>query len=147
MTFEVQGNSGPYDDIIHLPHYTSPTRPRMPIGKRSAQFAPFDALTGYRAAIRETARLTEERIELDEDAIAALDSKLQLLMERIADHPEIAVTYFHADEKKDGGAYVTVAGNFLRIDDYEGVLILLGGEKIVIQDILQIDCDLFKEEI
>ena len=45
-----------YDDIINLPHHVSATRPRMPVGDRAAQFSPFAALTGYDAAIKDTAR-------------------------------------------------------------------------------------------
>ena len=54
-----------YDDIINLPHHVSPTRQRMSMHDRAAQFAPFAALTGYEAAVGETARLTAERRELD----------------------------------------------------------------------------------
>lgn len=49
-----------YDDIIHMPHHVSETRPRMSRRDRAAQFAPFAALTGYEAVIAETARLAEE---------------------------------------------------------------------------------------
>ena len=55
----------PYDDIIHLPHHVSQNHPQMPMLDRAAQFAPFAALTGYEAAVGETARLTAERRELD----------------------------------------------------------------------------------
>ena len=73
--------TGPYDDIINLPHPTSAKHPRMPLSDRAAQFAPFAALSGHSAALVETARLTDQRMELDEDARAALDSKQQLLLE------------------------------------------------------------------
>ncbi len=62
-------NSGPkgfdgderrYDDIIDLPHHSSPTRPRMPVSDRAAQFAAFAALSGHGDAIRETALKVEE---------------------------------------------------------------------------------------
>ena len=55
----------PYDDIIHLPHHVSQNHPQMPLRDRAAQFAPFAALTGYEAAVEETARLTAQRRELD----------------------------------------------------------------------------------
>ena len=86
--------TGPYDDILHLPHPTSKRHPRMPIADRAAQFSPFAALTGHGAAIEETARVTDRRIELDEDAKEQLDQTLQLLLERIDEQPEITVTWF-----------------------------------------------------
>lgn len=78
----------------------------MPLSDRAAQFAPFAALSGHSAALVETARLTDQRMELDEDARAALDSKQQLLLERIKERPEITVTWFQPDAKKDGGRYI-----------------------------------------
>ena len=95
--------SGPYDDIIELPHPTSTKHSRMPISDRASIFSPFAALTGHGDAIQETARLTDRRIELDEDTKAMLDLKQQILADRIAEHPEISVVWFRADKKKDGG--------------------------------------------
>ena len=135
--------TGPYDDIIDLPHPVSATRSRMSIANRAAQFSPFAALTGYDAAISETARLTSERIELDEGDIAILDGKLSILKDIIADHPDIAVTYFQADKKKAGGSYVTVSGAVKKIDDYESAIVLMNGKKITIEDIIGIECELF----
>ena len=65
-----------YDDIINLPHHVSKTHPHMTITGRAAQFSPFAALTGHGDAIRETARLTEDQILLDEDMLVRLDEKL-----------------------------------------------------------------------
>ena len=104
---------GKYDDIINLPHHVSATRPRMSMIDRAAQFSPFAALTGYDAAIKETGRLTDRRIELTEDSRAAMDRKQQLLVENLADHPEVSVTYFVPDERKAGGAYITVTGRVI----------------------------------
>lgn len=92
-----------YREIIDLPHHVSKTRPQMPMSDRAAQFAPFAALTGYDAAIKETGRLTDERIELDEEALTALDMKYQLLMDALDDKPEVTITYFQPDERKAGG--------------------------------------------
>lgn len=86
-----------------LPHHVSKTRPQMPMSDRAAQFAPFAALTGYDAAIKETGRLTDERIELDVEALSALDMKYQLLMEAHDEAPEVTITYFQPDERKAGG--------------------------------------------
>ena len=97
--------SGPYDDIINLPHPTSQRHPRMPIHDRAAIFSPFAALSGHGAAIAETARLTEQRIELDEDTRAELDRKQAVLLEHMDEQPEITITWFQPDERKDGGAY------------------------------------------
>lgn len=135
--------SGPYDDIINLPHHVSTVRPQMSLENRAAQFAPFKALTGYDDAIEETARLTGQRIELAEGAIAALDMKLALLAEMIDSRPQIAVTYFRPDEKKDGGAYVTTTGAMKKIDGVERVVVMMSGERIAIADILEIQSELF----
>ena len=129
---------GKYDDIINLPHHVSASRHRMSMQERAAQFQPFRALTGYEDAVHETARLTDERVELTEDEKALLDAKLQELADRIDRHPLVTLTYFQPDKRKTGGAYVTTTGQLKKIDDYAGVLLLMGGERIVIEDILDI---------
>lgn len=134
---------GPYDDIIDLPHHVSATRPQMPIANRAAQFSPFQALTGYDSAIAETARLTDRRIELGESDIAALEMKLNMLVGRLSDHPEIAVTYYQPDTKKEGGSYITATGQLKNIDDYAHNIVLMNGDTIAITDILDIECALF----
>lgn len=129
---------GRYDDIINLPHHVSANRHHMSMLERAAQFQPFRALNGYESAIQETARLTEERIELTEDEKAFLDGKLQRLADNIASHPLVTLTFFQPDKRKNGGTYITTTGQLKKIDDFEGTLILLGGERIVIEDILKI---------
>lgn len=124
-----------YEDIIHLPHPVSKTRPQMPMSDRAAQFSPFAALTGYDAAIRETARLTDKKLVLDEETCALLDRKQQYLCEIIAEKPEITVTYFVPDERKDGGSYVTVTGRLKRIDLCARLLVLTDGKSISLDDI------------
>ena len=99
-----------YDEIINLPHHVSKTRPQMPMSDRAAQFAPFAALTGYDSAIKETGRLTDEKIELDEEALTALDMKYQLLMDVFDDAPEVTITFFQPDERKAGGKYASQVG-------------------------------------
>lgn len=128
----------PYNDIINLPHHVSNTRSQMSMLDRAAQFSPFAALTGYDSAIKETGRLTDEKLELDEDTRAALDRKQAYLLEMISNQPEVSITYFLPDEKKTGGAYVTATGNFKRVDDYERMLILTDGRKIPMADIADI---------
>lgn len=133
-----------YSDIIDHPHYVSKTRPQMSELERAAQFSPFAALTGYDAAISETGRLTDEKIELGEETKAVLDMKQQYLLDTISDQPEITVTYFIPDTKKSGGAYVSVTGNLKRIYEYERLMLLTTGEKIPLDDIMDIESDLFK---
>lgn len=137
-------NNHQYDDIIDLPHHVSATRPRMSMIDRAAQFSPFAALTGYYAAIKETERLTDRRIELTEDSRTALDRKQQLLLDNMADRPEVSVTYFVPDERKAGGAYVTVTGRVKKVDDYQRLLLLTDGTKIPLDEILDMESELFR---
>ena len=97
-----------YEDLLDLPHPISKKHPPMPLANRAAQFAPFAALTGFGAAITETGRVTQEQRELDEDEKAALNRQLLALMEQSGAQPRAAITYFQADARKSGGAYVTV---------------------------------------
>ena len=132
-----------YDEIINLPHHVSKTRPQMPMSDRAAQFAPFAALTGYDSAIKETGRLTAERIELDEEALTALDMKHQLLMDALNEAPKVTITYFQPDERKAGGKYVSATGAVKRVDDFERQITMQDGTKIPMDDILSIDGELF----
>lgn len=134
---------GPYDDIIDLPHPTSQKHPRMPASDRAAQFSPFAALTGHEAAIRETARLTDRRVELDEDEKAALDRKLRLLTDHLAEHPQVCITYFQADQRKAGGSYETVDGSIKKFDDIARVVVMTDGRRIPIDDIFELKSQLF----
>lgn len=134
-----------YDDIIHLPHHVSKTRPQMSMMDRAAQFSPFAALTGYDAAIKETGRLTDEKIELGEETKAVLDRKQRYLSDMISVQPEITVTYFLLDERKSGGTYLSVTGKLKRIDEYERMMILTDGKKIPLDDIMDIESNLFCE--
>ena len=132
-----------YNEIMGLPHHVSKTRPQMPMSDRAAQFAPFAALTGYDAAIKETGRLTDERIELDVEALSALDMKYQLLMEALDEAPEVTITYFRPDERKAGGKYVSAVGAVKKIDDFERRITMQDGTKIPMDDVLSIDGELF----
>ena len=132
-----------YEDIINLPHHVSPTRPQMPLSDRAAQFAPFAALTGYDSAIKETGRLTDERIELDEEALTALDMKYQLLMDALNEAPKVTITYFQPDERKAGGKYVSAVGVVRKVDDFERRITMQDGAKIPMDDVLSIDGELF----
>ncbi len=130
--------SGKYDDIIDLPHHQSSTRPHMSGIDRAAQFSPFAALVGYDGAIKETARLTGQRIELDADAIEILDEKLRYLQEHIGERPEASITYFVPDSRKQGGAYTTISGPVKKVDDIERVVVMEGRMTIPIDGIIEI---------
>lgn len=129
---------GNYDDIIGLPHHVSEVHPQMGRIDRAAQFSPFAALTGYSEAIRETGRLTEERVELDEDMKEGLDEKLKMLKYQIeeGDYPEAAITYFQPDNRKEGGSYVTVSGRVKKIDGYGQTVVMVDGRRVLIKDIV-----------
>ena len=136
--------SGKYNDILHLPHPTSAKHPRMPISDRAAIFSPFAALTGHGNAIRETARLTDQRIELDEDTRAELDLKQQILADKIDERPEVSVVWFRPDEKKDGGKYVTTTGQLKKVDGIERTLRFADGTTIPLDDVLELRSDCFR---
>ena len=131
-------NPNPYADIIDLPHHVSTRHPQKPMEKRAAQFSPFAAMVGHDAAIRETARLTEEQLDLSEDEKAVIDGKLQMIQAHIKEQPEVTVTYFQPDEKKSGGAYVTITGSARRIDEVERILNLADGTVIPLMDIVAV---------
>lgn len=111
---------------------------------RAAQFAPFAALTGYDAAILEMGRLTDSRIELDENRQVLLDEKLQLLSAHLRDHPEATITFFEPDKKKDGGAYRLAAGRIRKVDEYSRRIILSDGTVIPIDQIIEVESPLFE---
>ena len=99
-----------YDDILELPHHVSAVHPPMPLSARAAQFAPFAALTGYGAAVRETERLTDRRVDLDEGERAELEARLQRLLDADSPKPAVTLTWFVPDGRKAGGRYVTRTG-------------------------------------
>lgn len=134
-----------YDDIIYLPHHVSEKHPRMSRAERAAQFAPFAALTGHSAAIQETARLTDRRIEPDEDTKAALDRKQRLLMDMISKQPEISVIWFRPDDRKEGGRYLTTVGRLKKVDCHERIMVMTDGTRIPMDDIFAIDSDWLAE--
>lgn len=132
-----------YNEIIKLPHHESDKHPRMSRENRAAQFSPFAALTGYDAEINETARLTNKKLELSEDRINDINTKLQILMDNISERPKISIEYFVSDKKKSGGEYITISGNLRRIDEYERTMILKDGRTVLIDDIYSIDGYIF----
>lgn len=125
-----------YEDILHLPHHVSKKHPQMSMQDRAAQFSPFAALTGYDAAVEETARLTDRRIELDEYEAQHLDEQIQKIVEQLQEHPEVSITYFLPDARKDGGEYITVTGSVKKIENYERRIILTDGTSIPICEVI-----------
>lgn len=137
-------NSNNYEDILHLPHHVSPTRAKMSMIERAAQFAPFAALTGYDAAIQETARLTNRRAELDESEKYALDRKLYQLLTCLPLRPVVRVRHFVEDTRKEGGEYVSTEGILQKIDFYQRSL-LVDGVFISIDDVFQLESEQLEE--
>lgn len=141
--FMNQEESYKYRDMLNLPHHVSRTHPPMPVQDRAAQFAPFAALTGHHEAVKETARLTDERIELDEYCKAVIDEKLQKIQEQLStEQPVVSVTYFVPDAKKAGGSYETAAGCVKKVDEYQRILVLTDGTRIPIDEIIEVDISL-----
>ena len=134
---------GNYDDIINLKRPIS-KHPKMSLYQRSAQFAPFAALTGYEGQVKETARLTDRRIELDEEMKLILDLKIQVIKEMLSDNPEVEITYFIPDTRKDGGKYETIINNVKKIDSYNEHIIMQNNLKIEIKEIININSNIFK---
>lgn len=128
-----------YEDMLYLPHHVSATRVQMPIADRAAQFSPFAALTGYEEAIDESARLTQEWIELDESEKERLNVKLQQIKDLLPMHPQVILTYFEPDKKKQGGAYLTAEGKVKKIDEWKGVFILEDGREILIEQLVEVN--------
>ncbi|MCC8128386.1 MAG: YolD-like family protein [Clostridiales bacterium] len=133
-----------YQDIIDLPHHVSATRPHMSMGDRAAQFSPFAALTGYDAAVQETARRTDRRAELDEEIKQDLSERLNLIQGNLAAAPVVEITYFVPDERKEGGAYNTVTGIVKKIDEYHRLVVLTDGTDIPIDEIIEISGAMFR---
>lgn len=129
----------PYKDIINRPHPVSTHHRAMSMEERAAQFSPFAALTGYEAAIHETARLTDERIELDDDEKELLNEQLQLLAAHIQERPDVKVIFFEPDQTKSGGARKCMTGKLTKIDRYQQKLIFEDKSILPIEQLLHIE--------
>lgn len=105
-----ENHSNKYDDIINLPHHKSITHSHMSMIDRAAQFSPFAALPCYGDAVKETARITDAKIELDESEKALINEKLLMIAEHLDNKPLVSITYFNPDTKKKGGEYLTITG-------------------------------------
>ncbi len=124
--------NNPYEDMLYMPHPTSKTHPRMSIEKRAAQFAPFAALTGHADAVEETARITQERVELTEDRKEQIDRVLQ----EVQLQDNVVLVYFLPDVYKEGGSYQTVSGVIEKIKDEK---LYMSGREIPVADLFSIE--------
>ncbi len=122
-----------YEDILHLPHPAP--RQKMSPWQRGAQFSPFAALTGFEDVVAEEGRLTEQPLELAEDAKQALNAALAQLKERERERPQAVVTWFCPDSRKEGGSYITTLGRLKKLDEVQQQLILTTGEVIPLSQI------------
>ena len=134
-----------YSDIIDLPHHVSLAHPQMSLNDRAAQFSPFAALTGYEEVIKETSRVTKSKQGVASDKAEELSKKLQILDNFSNLHPFVRVTYFQKDKRKQGGSYLSYEGETKRIDDYSKSLLFLSGISIPIEDIFELEGDIFEE--
>ncbi len=130
---------GKYDQIIHLNRPLDPKHPPMSLHNRAAQFAPFDALTGFGSQIYETSRRTDKKKELSEEIKSEINDKLLQLAKHIHEQPEVTVTYFIPDKTKDGGAYQTITASAVKLNIYDEYLILKNDLRISFDDILELE--------
>ena len=139
--------SGKYDDILYLPHHVSPTRQGMTMAERAAQFSPFAALVGYEDAVRETGRVVGQRVELSDEEKAVLDRKQRVILEALGrgEQPEVIVTYFRPDSRKDGGEYVRHTGAVKKVREIERALVFVDGVEVPFGDVVELAGDLFLE--
>ena len=132
-----------YDDIINLPHHVSKTRKPMSLYNRAAQFAPFAALTGYDAAIKETVRLTDRKIQLDEDSQKIINKKINFISINVKSKPYVNILHFVQDKKKSGGKYIIYSGNVRVIDVENKCIIFVDKTKLFFENIYDITGDIF----
>lgn len=130
-----------YEDIINLSRPISKNHPPMSLNNRSAQFAPFSALTGYSEKIKEVARTTNPKIELSDEEKLKINDKINWVKENIKEKPKITITYFVQDKKKSGGQYRTRRCVIRRVDEVYQKLILPDKTYILIENILDIHID------
>lgn len=133
----------PYEDIVNLPRHISKVHPQATMADRAARFSPFAAISGYEDMVKEAARVTEERIDITDATKELLNEKLNMIIEFLDEEPEVTITYFEPDKKKDGGAYISITGTVKRIDEYERIVLMSDDKKIRIDEIYAIESDLF----
>ena len=133
----------PYEDIVNLPRHISKVHPQATMADRAARFSPFAAISGYEDMVKEAARVTEERIDITDAMKELLNEKLNMIIEFLDEEPEVTITYFEPDKKKDGGAYISITGTVKRINEYERIVLMSNDKKIRIDEIYALESDLF----
>lgn len=128
-----------YDDLVTCCRPVFQNHPKMSAYQRAAQFAPFDALTGYRDLIMESARLTNQKVEISEEEEEMIDRVLQKIQRDIKKQPGVNVTFFEEDEKKEGGSYQRVQKRVKKIEN--GYLYFVDYSLISLDDIIQIELE------
>lgn len=128
-----------YKDIINIKHFEPRNHPRMSLYARSAQFAPFAALTGYEEQVAETGRLTDEKREIEEGLMSIINDELIKIKNTIKDSPKVKITYFVPDKRKAGGKYITKEITVKKLDEYNQLIILSDSTKVLINDIIQLE--------
>lgn len=128
-----------YEDILHRPHHVSSQRSKMTLADRAAQFSPFAAVVGHETAVKEAARDTTQRKELDEMEKVIIDNQLREIEAQLPNGPQVEIVYFKADELKAGGAYKTKVGRIKKLDKYEKEVIMMDETRLAFEDIYRID--------
>lgn len=137
--------SGKYDDLLPLPHHVSYTRKHMSPQERAAQFSPFAALRGYEDEVKESGRLTDRPLEMDEYEMENVNARLVLLQRLLSERPQVSATFFKPDGRKAGGAYLTLSGTVKKLDEYRRVLVFAQGEEIPLDSIVALEGEAFRE--
>jgi len=143
----VNEKDNPYADLLKIPYRPIPGRPKMSLHDRAAQFAPFAALTGFEDEIAETARLTDSFSGPDEEQIKMLNERMQFLKEHLSERPYITAICFRKDEKKEGGAFITVEGNLKYLNETDRTITMTDGKKLDLDLMLRLECPLFLQTI
>ena len=129
-----------YKDIINNPYPNRETEKAFPHEvNRAAQFAPYAALKGFEELVEETARTTQKFIEPDDGIKEEINRKLRYIADSGDKDILTTITYFHKDERKDGGEYITYTGIPVKLKEFEKEIIFDDGMVIMIDTILSID--------
>lgn len=136
-----------YSDIINLPHHVSKKRPQMSIHSRAGQFSAFAALTGYEDMVKEKGRQTTNKIELTDEEKININNKLIYILKHIKLNPKVTIIHFIKDKYKEGGSYLET-NEIIKKINFTNKEIILSNKKIIdIDDILEINSELFNNII
>lgn len=128
----------PYKDIIHLPRHVSSKRTQMSLADRAAQFSPFAAVVGHETAVKEAARMTDRRKDLDETEKTTIDDQLREVESQLPNGFDVEIVYFQPDELKAGGKYIVQVGKVKKLDKYTREVLMVDGTRIAIEEIYSI---------